>query len=70
MKTKANRSNQVFEVTFKKMFETSYGLRFMLDEKENVSESEMCFNEADVHCHMLNVGCVIYVFDEMDEATL
>ena len=68
MKTKANRNNQVFEVTFKKIFETSYGLRFMLDEKENVSESEMCFNEADVHCHILNVGCVIYVFDEIDKA--
>lgn len=67
MKTKPNRDKKVFEVTFKKQFETSYGLKFILNEKEDVSESEMEFNSADVYCHLVNVGCVIYVYDEMDE---
>ena len=33
MKTKPNRDKKVFEVTFKKQFETSYGLKFILNEK-------------------------------------
>lgn len=67
MKTKPNKDKKVFEVTLKKMFQTSYDLKFMLFEKEDVSESEMEFYSADIHCHLVNVGCVIYVYDELDK---
>lgn len=67
MKTKPNKDNKVFEVTLNKTFITSYGLKFYLDTKENVSESDMHFNGADVRLHLVNVGCVIYVYHEIDE---
>ncbi len=66
MKTKPNRNKKVYDVTFKQMFKTSYGLKFMLDNE--ASESEWYFNGADIRCHLLNIGCIIYVFDEMDKA--
>lgn len=67
MKTKENRQGKSFDVTFNKPFFTKYGLKFILKEYDKVPKSD--FNEfymTDLKLHMFNVGCVIFIMDEID----
>lgn len=64
-----NVNGQTFEVTFDKVFRTSYGLPFKLfafdDERIQPFKTEMngFFNMMLV-CHNANIGCCVFVINE------
>ena len=70
MTTVRNRKGVEFKVTFEKTFKTSYGLEFRLldyhDDRVEVFKSYPFF-ASPLLCHYLNVGCAIFVINEMHE---
>ena len=63
-----NAKGDTFEVTFKKVFQTSYGLKFMLmpsdDTDVKVFKEEVPMFASMLELNHLNVGCAIFVIKE------
>ena len=63
-----NAKGETFDVTFKKVFQTSYGLKFMLmpsdDKNVAVFKEEVPMFKTMLDLNHLNVGCAVFIVRE------
>lgn len=64
MRTKENYRGEQFDVTFDKLFHTSYGMGFVLKREEDIDGRMMEVFGTDIHIYLANVGCAIFFRNE------